>query len=177
MLRKSLLSLNLCVLCGFGLVSCANSSGHGNLVQTFTTGPRLAKFPTVAERDEAIKNEKFGDYFIGRRYFVKRTSFWGYLRKPGQSWNSSRLVMMNEDSLLSPDRIPETGPGDNHGFDQNFEYKIWGNFTGETVYDPNSNNHLPEFQLRKYELISRTPGWIFSPDDQYDKDVITLRRR
>ena len=176
MFRVLILSLSV-LITSFSLHSCASSSGHGNLVHASDKGSRLANFPSVAERRQMIANEKFGDYFIGRRYFVEKTTFWGYLRKTGQSWDSSKLVIFNEDSARSPDRLPESGPGLNHGFDQNQEYKIWGYYTGEKIYEPNSNMWLPEFKLRKHELISTNPGWLFSPDDRYNKKFITLRRR
>jgi hypothetical protein len=55
-----------------------------------------------------------------------------------------------------------------HGFDHNYEYRIYGNFsTGDPIYDPNSDLILPEFILRDYELISTNPGFLFRPDERY----------
>lgn len=131
--------------------------------------------PTVEERKAQIASEPRGDYFVGRRYFVQKTRFWGYLRKPGQSWNSSKLVIMREDKKHNPDRMSEDGPpGQRYGFDQNCEYKIRGYYTGETGYDPNSNQFLPVFMLTDYEVKDRNPGWLFRPDDRYDPYRITV---
>lgn len=124
----------------------------------------------IDERRMAIANEPRSDYFIGRRFFIERTHFWGYLRRPGQSWDDSRLVVINEKHMLSPDRLPEepTDGGNAFGYDHNREYKIWGHFTGQKVYDPNSDLFLPEFVLTKYELHNQSPGWLFQPKEKYD---------
>lgn len=117
-----------------------------------------------------INNEPRGDYFIGRRYYIERTQFWGYIRRPGQSWDSSRLVVINENQKSAPDRLPEmpADGGNAHGYDHNREYRIWGRFTGQTIYDPNSDLFLPEFMLTNYELISPAPGWLFHPKEKSD---------
>ena len=157
--------------------SCANygESGHGSMVSESTSGQLLAEHPTVEQRQSDLAQEPLGDYFIGRRYFVRKTTFWGYLRKPRQPWNKARLVSMNEWQTKTPDRLPEEGPiGQRFGYDQNYQYRVWGSFTGEKVYDPNSNKFIPEFKLRKYELIDTDPGWLFSPKDRYNEHSITL---
>jgi len=129
--------------------------------------------PTAEERQIQISNEPTGDFFYGRRYFVEKTRFWGFLRKPGQAATSSKLVLFKEDRKHQPDRLPENGsPG--YNFDNNYEYRIKGYYTGEEGYDPNSNQFLPVFMLTDYELVDRNPGWLFSPDDHYDRYRVTL---
>ena len=49
------------------------------------------------------------------------------------------------------------------GADDNCEYRIYGRFTGETVYEPASNHVYPEFMLSGYELINKNPPSIFPP--------------
>ena len=49
----------------------------------------------------------------------------------------------------------------NFGEDNNYEYKLYGYFSGEKVYEPASNTIYPEFVLEKYELISTHPPPIF----------------
>jgi len=138
-------------------------------------GKLLAKHPSVEARQQQIAQEPKGDFYYGRRYYVKSTTFWGYLRKPGTQWNQSKLVIMNEWSKYKPDQLPEEGPvGARRGYDQNYECNIWGNYTGKTIYDPNSNQFLPEFKLRKYQLLSKDPGWLFKPTDRYNPNAITL---
>ncbi len=106
-----------------------------------------------------IKNEPPGNYFIGRRYYKVDYKFWGFVRSPGQPWSTSKLVMMNENQKLAPDR--EKGIlGSDHGY----EYKLYGYYSGDTVYEPASNAFYPEFVLTGYELISTTPAPIlFEP--------------
>jgi len=103
-----------------------------------------------------IAAEPAGDYFIGRRYFKPDFKFWGYVRRPGQPWNTSVLVMLNEKQKLAPDREQL-----HFGIDNNYEYKLYGYFSGDRVYEPASNTIYPEFVLKNYELISTNPPPIF----------------
>ena len=110
----------------------------------------------VSEMSESIRTETPGDYFIGRRYYKQDYKFWGWVRKPGQPWSSARLIMMNEQKKLAPDREKGT-----LGSDNGYEYKLYGNFSGETVYEPASNGFYPEFILSGYELRSTNPPSIY----------------
>jgi len=111
---------------------------------------------------QSIQAEPTGDYFIGRRYFKRgEFKFWGYVRRPGQPWSTAQLVMLNEKQKLAPDREQLR-----FGFDNNYEYKLWGNFSGDKVYDAGSDGIYPEFVLKKYDLISDHPAPIFR--SQYD---------
>jgi hypothetical protein len=106
---------------------------------------------------QKIAAEPPGDYFIGHRYFKGSVfKFWGYVRKPGTPWKSAQLVVFNEKEKLAPDRETRT-----FGSDNNYEYKLYGYFSGQTVYEPASNGFYPEFVLKNYELISRSPAPIF----------------
>ena len=124
----------------------------------------------IEQRRMAIAGEPRGDWFIGRRYYIDHTHFWGYVRRPGQSWDDSRLVIINEKLKPSPDRLPEVPEGDGpaFGFDHNREYKLWGHLSGQKVYDPNSDLFLPEFVLTKWEVYRESPGWLFHPKEKYD---------
>lgn len=104
----------------------------------------------------AIAQEPRGAYYVGRRYYKKDYKFWGYVRASGLPWSTARMVMMNEHTKFAPDR--ENGV---IGSDNNFEYKLAGEFTGQTVYEPASNGFYPEFRLRGYELLSASPAPIF----------------
>jgi hypothetical protein len=106
---------------------------------------------------QKIAAEPPGDYFIGHRYFKTSVfKFWGYVRKPGQPWKTAQLVVLNEKEKLAPDRETRT-----FGSDNNYEYKLHGYFSGQTVYEPASNGFYPEFVLKGYELISTNPAPIF----------------
>ena len=113
-------------------------------------------------RSAAISAEPRGSYWIGRRYWVMRTQFWGYVRRPGQSWDKAKLVVMNEQITRTPDHQD----GVSFGMDNNSEYRLWGRLSGDTVYDPNSNYFLPEFVLQRYDLISANPGYLFHPEER-----------
>src|SRR5712692_9924604 len=120
--------------------------------QTVPQGIQQAKID-LAQR---IAAEPPGDYFIGRRYFKPDFKFWGYVRRPGQPWSTAQLVMLNEKQKLAPDREQLS-----FGSDNNYEYKLYGYFTGDNVYEPASNSVYPEFFLKSYELISINPPPIF----------------
>lgn len=108
-----------------------------------------------------IANEPTGDYFIGRRFYKQDYKFWGYVRSPGQPWTSAKLVMLNEQKKLAPDRALNK-----IGSDNNYEYKLIGKFSGETVYEPASNGFYPEFVLADYTLSKISPAPIFrTPSD------------
>lgn len=146
------------------LTQCGGVSGSGNLGG-----------PTIEERQASIASEPTGNFYYGRRYFVEKTRFWGYLREPRQPWSRAKLVIMSESLKKNPDRLPENGPpGQRYAYDNNFEYRIHGRYTGETGYEPNSNQFLPVFQITSYELLNRQPGWLFRPDDRYDRFRITM---
>lgn len=115
---------------------------------------------------QQIAAEPPGNYFIGRRYFKSNYRFWGYIRRPQQPWSSAVLVMFNENKKLAPDRAL-LGPGTDEsyethaGFDNNYEYKLNGYFSGDKVYELVSNSVYPEFVLTNYELRSKNPPPIF----------------
>lgn len=121
--------------------------------ETVPQGIQAAKM-SMAQRYAA---EAPGDYYIGRRYYKPDFKFWGYVRKPGQSWSEAKLVMLNEKQKLAPDREQLS-----FGSDNNYEYKLTGNFSGDTVYEPASNGFYPEFVLKSYQVISTNPPPIFA---------------
>jgi hypothetical protein len=133
---------------------------------------------SVQLRNAAIRAEPRGDWYIGRRYFTNKVRYWGYLRSPGQLWDTAKLVVMDESrGVRTPDRLPEapSGGGRAHGYDHNYEYRIWGHYTGRVVYDPNSDREIPLFAPTRFEVISEHPGYLFSPKDKYHPNYIPAR--
>lgn len=117
-----------------------------------------------------IATEAPGDYYIGRRYFKPDFKFWGYVRRPGQPWSTAVLVMLNENQKLAPDRQQL-----HFGVDNNYEYKLYGYFSGEKVYEPASNTIYPEFVLKNYELLSTNPPPIFKSQFSGTAQAATTR--
>ncbi len=115
----------------------------------------------------AVLQEPQGNYFVGRRYYNPNYKFWGYVRKPGQPWRTAQLVMFNENQKLAPDRELNQ-----FGVDDNCEYHLTGQFTGQKVYEPASNRFYPEFMLTGAELVNRTPPSIFPPGARLPSTVI-----
>lgn len=159
---KGIIGLALCGL----LTQCGTSS--------MSSGTLLGG-PSVEQRNASIATEPTGNFYYGRRYFVEKTRFWGYVRHARQPWSQAKLVIMREDKKSTPDRLPENGPpGQCYGFDANSEYRLYGYYTGKESYEPNSNQFLPEFMLTHYECLNRQPGWLFKPIDRYDRYRITM---
>jgi len=134
--------------------------------ETTPAGIQAAKL-AMAQRYAA---ETPGNYFIGRRYYKPDFKFWGYVRRPGQPWSESQLVMLNEKQKLAPDRERL-----DFGSDNNYEYKLYGYFSGDKVYEPASNTIYPEFVLTNYELISTNPPPIFSSQFSGRAEAATSR--
>jgi hypothetical protein len=143
-----------------------------------TTGLSPQQAMAVEARHRQIALEPRGDYYIGRRFYIDHTHLWGYLRSPGQDWETSRLVIMNERYQKIPYRLPEQ-PSDGgyaYGDDHNNEYRIWGRYTGRRVFDPNSNMILPEFELRRWE-IQREPRLALQPNERFNWQAPAQRAR
>ncbi len=141
-----------CALAGMSLTSCESFD------------PKIKQV-----RDAQIRLEPPGDYFVGRRFYTWRCRYWGYLRRPGQTWDTAKLTIFNERNAPQPDRLPEAPEAGNaHGYDHNQEYRIYGNYTGRTIYDPNADLFLPEFMLSRWTRLSETPGFLFDPRESYD---------
>ena len=121
-------------------------------------------------RRAAIAAEPPGDYYIGRRFHIDRTHFWGYVRRPRENWNTSKLVIMNEKMKATPDRLPESpeGGGNAFGFDHNHEYRLKGYYSGRRIYDPNSDLKLVEFVLQDWQPLNSSPGWLFKPNEKFN---------
>jgi hypothetical protein len=134
--------------------------------ETVPQGIQQAKI----EMAQRIATEPSGDYYIGRRYYKPDFKFWGYVRRPGQPWSSAQLVMLNEKQKLAPDRENLS-----FGSDNNYEYKLYGYFSGDNVYEPASNGVYPEFVLKRYELISTNPTPIFKSQYRGTAQAADLR--
>jgi hypothetical protein len=122
------------------------------------------------EMAQRIAVEPPGDYYIGRRYYKPDYKFWGYVRRAGQPWTTAQLVMLNEKEKLAPDRERLE-----FGSDNNYEYKLYGGFSGDKVYEPASNSVYPEFVLKGYELISANPAPIFKSQIRGSPTPLELR--
>lgn len=129
----------------------------------------------IAQREAAIAQEPVGDYYIARRYYVPTTRFWGYIRRPGQSWRTAKLVIMDETKVLAPDRgLEPPAPNAIFGSDHNVEYVVTGSFLSDAAYEPNSNQILDVFQATSYQVRDAKPGYLFRPSERYSSSYVTL---
>ena len=123
-----------------------------------------------AAMKEAIRKEPPGNYYIGRRMYKVDYKVWGWVREPGKFWNTAKLVMLNEQRVLAPDRARGK-----MGVDNDYEYRLNGYFSGETVYEPASNGFYPEFIFLGAEVRSSTPPNIYLQQRQKDPKVRILQ--
>ncbi|MEI9895109.1 MAG: hypothetical protein WDN28_14775 [Chthoniobacter sp.] len=110
-----------------------------------------------------IKAEPPGDYFIARRYYKVDYKFWGYIRKPAKTGAPPAWSCSTNSRSSRP-----TATLGKIGSDNGYEYKFYGNFSGETVYEPASNGFYPEFILKGYELKNVSPAPIFKVQGALD---------
>ena len=125
--------------------------------------------PTRAAMQQAITQERPGNYFIGRRMYKVDYKMWGWIRKPGEQWTTAQLVMLNEHKCLAPDRQQNK-----IGSDNNYEYRLEGYFSGQTVYEPASDNFYPEFVLLKASVLSTSPVNIYRYKEELDPNYRIL---
>jgi hypothetical protein len=121
-----------------------------------------------ASLSAAIAGEKPGPYYIGRRFYKVDYKMWGWVRKPGEPWKQSQLVMFNEQKKLAPDREHNA-----IGSDNNHEYRLTGYFSGEKVYEPASDSFYPEFVLTGATVISTNATLIY-PDKRWTDPAVRL---
>jgi hypothetical protein len=124
---------------------------------------------TKVQVAQSIAAEQTGNYYIGRRFYRRNYFFWGYVRRPQQPWSSAQLVMLNEQKVLAPDREANA-----MGYDNNNEYRLAGYFSGQTVYEPASNEFYPEFVLTGYKVISTNPPQIFRDPKATDPNRLVI---
>lgn len=122
--------------------------------------------PARVAMKAAILNEAPGSHYFGRRMYKKDYKMWGWVREPRQPWKSAKLVMLNEQRKFAPDRA-----GGKLGTDNNYDYRLEGFFSGDTVYEPASDRFYPEFVLTGYELLRTNPPSIYIVDKQLDPAV------
>lgn len=142
------------LLAGFFLTGCETIDTDG---------------PSRAAMNEAIRQEAPGNYFVGRRMYKKDYKVWGWIREPGRPWKSAKLVMLNEQKMLAPDRARNQ-----IGSDNGTEYRLSGYFSGDMVYEPASDGFYPEFVLTGTEVRSTTAANIYQQKRQNDPSVRIL---
>jgi hypothetical protein len=105
-----------------------------------------------------------GEMFIGHRFYEEKGGGWGWVKRPNEGWNQAIWVVLKETpgKIVAPFRR-----NSGRSADHNYEYKLWGEFNGESAYDPHRDEVMPAFLLKGYQVIgpteplTRKPG---SPD-------------
>ena len=63
----------------------------------------------------------------------------------------------------TPDRPPEYTGNPRYAYDNNYEYRVYGKYTGKYGYEPNSNLKLPIFKPTRFEVPTPTPAGSSNP--------------
>lgn len=140
-------------------------------VTFFLSGCETIAVQNHKDRDAlsaAIAQEKPGSYYVGRRFYKVDYHMWGWVKKPGEAWKDAKLVMFNEQKTLAPDRQKNK-----IGCDNNYEYHLYGYYSGDHVYEPASDSFYPEFVLTKAVLVNTTPPLMF-PDSRWIDPAVRL---
>jgi len=142
-----------------------------SLLLLFVSGCETIQVQGRTERrrvDAAVAQEKPGNYYIGRRYYKVDYHMWGWVKKPGEPWKKAQLVMFNEQRTLAPDRVQKQ-----IGCDNDYEYFLYGFYSGDKVYEPASDAFYPEFVLTKAVLVDKAPPLIY-PDSRWKNPKMRL---
>ncbi len=123
-----------------------------------------------ASMNAAIRAEQPGNYYVARRMYKKDYKVWGWVREPGKPWKTARLVMLNEQRALAPDRA-----ANKIGMDNDYEYTLTGSFSGEMVYEPASDGFYPEFIFQGAEVRNVSPPNIYKQKRQNKPEVRILQ--
>lgn len=118
--------------------------------------------------DRAVASEPPGPYFVGYRFYKTDYHMWGWVKKPGEPWKDSRLVMFNEQKKTAPDREKLS-----IGSDNNTIYRLTGSFSGQKIYEPASDSFYPEFVLTGATVMTTNPPLIF-PDNRWTNPAVRL---
>jgi hypothetical protein len=131
--------------------------GFLSLLAGCATPPQIAPLTEPAAVTQQIAAEPVGDFFVGRRVYASPFAIWGYIRSPRQSWRTAKLVILNEKYQFAPDRARNQIGSDNGN-----EYRLYGYFSGDQIYDASSGRFCAEFVLKRSELISANPDPIWT---------------
>lgn len=143
--------------------------GSALLLLSACEAPIISQSPADRSAiDRAITGETPGSYFVGYRFYKIDYHMWGWVKKPGQAWKAAKLVMINEQKTLAPDRACNS-----IGSDNNTIYRLDGSFSGQTVYEPASDSFYPEFVLTKATVMSTNSPLIF-PDNRWTNSAVRL---
>jgi hypothetical protein len=86
----------------------------------------------------SIAAETPGDYYVGRRYYKEDYKFWGFIRSPRQPWSTAKLVMLNEQEVLAPDRAQGK-----LGSDNNASIDYWAVSPAKPFTNPRATDSIP----------------------------------
>ncbi|MEO0453163.1 MAG: hypothetical protein AAFY98_03375 [Verrucomicrobiota bacterium] len=103
-----------------------------------------------------------GQAYLGHRSVVDRYAGWGWIKKEDSVWKRAQWAVIEEIPRKMP--IPGRFLG-NPNQDDNYQYKLYGEWANYKAYEPNYDVYVPVFQLTGFELIGKRskPGGLRPP--------------
>ncbi len=124
--------------------------------------PKAEKIPAMPKVGlESVAIPEGTPYFVGARYYEKKSGGWGWIKKTEESWKKARWAAIKESpkQFHVPHRNLKKAEEDHE-----FQYKLLGSFADYQVYDPVRDELLDVFIIEGYESlgaqksIDRKPG-------------------
>ena len=166
MLRTQGMKINFFLIGGVTLLLAAGCSTVSSPKNSYTV--------TAAEL-----NANPPDYWLGQRVYYTNLQVWGWVKRPEESWNNARLVLLKEDKCLAPHR--NLG---NRTADQNVRYRLYGRYWDRKGYEPVMNKLLDVFVLERYESLGqmeplklRLPVVIIPPGSDRSSSRTSFEKR
>ena len=114
--------------------------------------PKVVVAPPSPPLPESLVSPPPGgpvEEFVGHRKTDKEGSGWGWIKRADEDWKKGRWVTLRENAK-HPAPWRALGKKD---ADENFEYRMWGYFAQQQVYDPIYDEMLTVFVLDHYESL------------------------
>lgn len=130
-------------------------------------GPRRFDFPAVPNvlleaplphspppTPPTRKGDLTGTAYIGHRTIVEKYAGWGWIRKESDSWRKARWAALGETlgEIEAPGRYTQHPESD-----QDVQYRLYGEWSDGTAYEPNIDIFIPVFSLKGFERIGPAP--------------------
>jgi hypothetical protein len=119
----------------------------GSPLDHLTNDPKYTSLP-IGYREGDTSGS---DYYVAHRFIdPMEGQGWGWVRKSGDDWGDGRWVALQETLGLAVAPRRKLVPT---ATDEDWEFKFWGHYALYKAYDPRTDELLPVFVLRGYQVI------------------------
>lgn len=112
-----------------------------------SVAPKPAPKPKVLPK---TWGDRSGPVYIGHRFVAERYTEWGWVWRENETYRKARWVMLEEEPgvRMAPGRFLSSPTADN-----NYEYRLYGEFAPYKGYDPNYDLFVEVFRIKGFEVI------------------------